>query len=320
MSQIRRSLLQEARKNPAFLALALGLLARRVLRRGGTRIAVECHPGIPNHKELIWKVALLADFRLFPPAPTPVERRDRLVLLYWGGLTGLPPAAHRWPSPEWVYALNANVRNTGKRNVARVFAQAFGYDLAVDPTRHVGQCVAKSDANSTHDGRLVACPIPDADPRLAYQLLIDNSVGPNEVLDLRVPVVGDELPFVYLKRRPVDLRFANRNSSVEVGATDDTFSSDEQASIRAFCRSMSLDLGELDILRDTGTGRVFIVDVNSMPFGPPKPIALKDGIRAVTLYADAFSRLADRWIEARGEQIDTGCPMPPPSHPAPPAG
>ena len=61
---------------------------------------------------------------------------------------------------------------------------------------------------------------------------------------------------------------------------------------------MALDLGELDVLRDASTGRIFIVDVNSMPFGPPRPISLKDGVRAVTLYADAFAHLAEQWLKA----------------------
>jgi hypothetical protein len=303
LSQARRTLLQDARKNPAFRSLTLGLLARRLLRpRRARPVDVECHPGTPNHKELIWKVALLAGFRLLPPVRTPPPGQGRRVLLYWGGLTGLPPASHHWPRPEWVHALNADIRDTGKRNVARVFAQAFGYDLAVDPTRHVGLCVAKSNADSAHDGRLLECPIAAADPRLAYQMLVDNRAGPDEMLDLRVPVVGDELPFVYLKRRPIDARFANRNNSVEVAAIGDVFSAVEQTSIKTFCPAMALDLGELDILRDARTDRIFIVDVNSMPFGPPRPIAFRDAIRAITLYTDAFSRLADRWLASEAER------------------
>jgi hypothetical protein len=300
--------------------MALGLLAKRLLRpHFARRFDVECHPGIPNHKDLIWKVALLAGVRLLSPARSP-RAHDRRVLLYWGGPTGLPPEAHHWPGPGWARSLNAGIGDTGKRNVARIFAQAFGYDLAVDPTKHTGHCVAKSNANSAHDGRLVNCPIDAVEPDLAYEMLIDNRVGTAEVLDLRVPVVGDELPFVYLKRRPIDVRFANRNSSVEVAAIDDVFSAIEQTKIRAFCRAMALDLGELDILRDAATGRIFIVDVNRMPFGPPKPIAVRTGIHAVTLYADAFSRLAGRWLESEAKIVDRGDLTPPPLPPPSPAG
>ena len=65
-----------------------------------------------------------------------------------------------------------------------------------------------------------------------------------------------------------------------------------------FCRTIGLDMGEIDVLRDNATGRIYIVDVNSMPFGPPKPISLKDGLRAITLYAELFVRLAEGWSAA----------------------
>ena len=115
-------------------------------------------------------------------------------------------------------------------------------------------------------------------------------------------VVGEELPLVYLKRRPIGERFTNRNSSVEIGLADELFSTDEQAGILAFCRSMALELGELDVLRDARTGHIYIVDVNSMPFGPPKPIAHHDALRAIALYADAFNRLAERWLVADAQR------------------
>lgn len=303
MAQVRRTLLQDLRKNSAFRALVLGLFTRRLLRRrAGRRIDVECHPGMPNHKEVIWKVALLSGFRLLPPSGALGTDRGSRALLYWGGQTGVERTADHWPRPDWAHAINADVRDTGKRHVARVFAQTFGYNLAVDPTSYVGPCVAKSNANSAHDGRLVSCPITDADPRMAYEVLVDNRAGAAEVLDLRVPVVGNELPFVYLKRRSIDSRFANRNSSVGVGETDEWLSPIEQTRIKTFCRAMALDLGELDILRDAGTGCIFIVDVNSMPFGPPRPIAFRDSVRAVDLYAAAVRRLIERWGESDWER------------------
>jgi hypothetical protein len=83
---------------------------------------------------------------------------------------------------------------------------------------------------------------------------------------------------------------------------------------------MALDLGELDILRDAATGRIFIVDVNRMPFGPPKPIAVRTGIHAVTLYADAFSRLAGRWLESETKIVNREDLTPPPLPPPSPAG
>ena len=54
-------------------------------------------------------------------------------------------------------------------------------------------------------------PITEVDPGLAYERLVDNRTDENTVLDLRVPMVGDEIPFVYLKHRPLGDRFSNTN-------------------------------------------------------------------------------------------------------------
>ena len=310
MPPIRRSLLREAIKDSSFRALALALLGRRLLRRPWQgSILVECYPGLPRHKEVIWKVALLAGMRLARPSGARHADEVRRLRLHWGGRTGLDPTAPASPTPDWAYAVNARVRDTGKRHVAQVFAATFGYNLAIDPTEHVGPCVTKSNANSAHDGRVLDCPMPTADPQLAYEILVDNRVNEREVLDLRVPVVGDELPFVYLKRRPIGTRFANRNSVVEFGSTDALLSPGEQASIREFCRSMALDLGELDVLRDAGSGRIFIVDVNSMPFGPPKPIAHRDALRAITLYSHALLRFAYRLLDEQADRANGHLPQ-----------
>ena len=176
-------------------------MASRLLRpRAARRVDVECCPVIPSYKEVIWKVALLAGMRLVPSSATTHAEKHQRVRLFWGGRTGVDPMMRRWPMQDWLHALNANIGDTGKRNVARVFAETFGYGTAVDPTSHLGMCVAKSDANSAHDGRVVNCPIVSADPDLAYEVLVDNRIGQEEVLDLRVSVVGNELPLVYLKR------------------------------------------------------------------------------------------------------------------------
>jgi hypothetical protein len=191
-------------------------------------------------------------------------------------------------------ALNGGCRGTDKRTVERVFEATFGYALAVDPTTHRGPCVAKSNVGSTHDGRVVECPIAEADPALAYELLVDNRAGPgaDAVLDLRVPVVGGEVPFVYLKRRPLGARFGNSNSAVALAEPGDVLLDGELERLGAFCRAMGLDLGELDVLRDRGSGRVYVVDANPTAWGPPRPLRTGAAVRAVRAYAAALARLA----------------------------
>jgi hypothetical protein len=209
-------------------------------------------------------------------------------------------------------ALNGGAGGESKRLVERLFARVFGYELAVDPRVHAGPCVAKSDRrNGAHDGRVLLGPIADPDPDLAYERLVDNRAGAGTVVDLRVPIVGGEIPFVYRKYRPLRARFGNANAAVELAAPGEVFSPDEGAKLRAFGAAMSLELGgEVDVLRDAADGRVYVVDANRTSWGPPRPMPTADAVRAVRSYAEVLVRLAGR--SAAGEEPG---PIPPATRP-----
>jgi RimK-like ATP-grasp domain len=147
---------------------------------------------------------------------------------------------------------------------------------------------------------VIACPIAEADTALAYERLLDNRVDESTVLDLRVPVLGGEIPFVYRKHRAVGDRFGNSNLWVGLATAEEVFSGDERKLLLAFCRAMKLDLGELDVLRDAGNGRIYVVDVNPTAWGPPRPLRTAHALRAVRAYAAAFTRLVERTV-AGGE-------------------
>jgi hypothetical protein len=54
------------------------------------------------------------------------------------------------------------------------------------------------------------------------------------------------------------------------------------------CREMRLDFGELDVLRDRHDGRIYVVDVNRTPWGPPRTLGTRGALRAIDLVAEAF--------------------------------
>ena len=139
----------------------------------------------------------------------------------------------------------------------------FSYTTAIDPRTSRGPCLRKSDVNALHDGSIVHCPIDNPEPGFVYEKLIDN-MTPAGALDIRVPIYGTILPLVYHKTRSLQQRFLKFDSAV-VRETDEVLSKDEQAKIREFCRAIGLDYGELDVLRDNGDGRIYIVDANSTP-------------------------------------------------------
>ena len=64
----RRTLPREIAKEPDFRSLLLGLLAARLARPGSERCRVdlECWPGVPYHRNMLWKVAFHAGMRLLP--------------------------------------------------------------------------------------------------------------------------------------------------------------------------------------------------------------------------------------------------------------
>jgi hypothetical protein len=185
--------------------------------------------------------------------------------------------------------VNLGCDDIGKRRVDRVFRSVFGYGSLVDPRTHRGVAVRKSNLNAQHDGRIVRCPVRTVRRTSVYQRLIDNTAAGAFADDLRTPVFGGEIPFVYVIRKPLKARFGSPTAE-RIAETADVFSPDEIEKIRRFAAAMGLDYAELDILRDAGDGRIVIVDANPTPWGPTA-LAPGDLDRTYSRLAAAFERL-----------------------------
>jgi hypothetical protein len=236
---------------------------------------------------LIWPVMRLAGGRL-----APASNAD--VVMHFEDATwshNAPPAA-----PAHARFINFGCADVSKSRIAAAFETAFGYPLALDPERHAGPAVEKSELNGAHDGRVVMCPTTPR-PQHVYQKLIDNRAQrPSRnrtqrvelVEDFRCPTIGGRPMCVFIKRRPLATRFANLNSEVELAAPEHLFSADELFRIGAFTRLMGLDWGGVDVLRDRAEGRLYIVDANKTDMGPPTALPLSDKLAATRLLAQAF--------------------------------
>ncbi len=187
-------------------------------------------------------------------------------------------------------AMNGYCTDISKRKVQAVFKDVFGYDLGVDPTTYEGKVVAKSDDNARHDGQIIDCPIKEATPGMAYQRFVENCYDGEMVEDIRVPVIGDGIPFVYLKRRPKGTRFANENTEAVMVETVEALSDIEVRRLIAFSREMGLDFGGLDVLRDLQDGRIYVVDVNKTDMGPPIPLKTWKKMEALGRLGDALTQ------------------------------
>lgn len=160
--------------------------------------------------------------------------------------------------------------DVSKTYIDRVFLEVFGYCTVVDPLTHTGKCVSKSDLNAQHDGKIINCPISSKQPGVIYQKLIDNEIEKGKVVDFRVPIFKQTIPVVYryLKKNLNDeQRFFGYPSLILVEVLDakDVFSAEEISKIIEFCQKIGLDYGEIDILKDEGDKRIYIIDANNTP-------------------------------------------------------
>jgi len=184
--------------------------------------------------------------------------------------------------------LNGACTDISKARVEEAFERIFGYGLGVDPTTFEGPVVQKSEINAAHDGKIIICPIEARADGTSYQRFVENCYDGEMVEDIRVPVVGGQIPLVYLKRRPAEIRFANDNTECVMVETAEALSEAEVEQIIAFAREMGLDFGGLDVLRDQSSGKIYVVDVNKTDMGPPIPLSLADKMRALTRLGRAF--------------------------------
>jgi hypothetical protein len=185
--------------------------------------------------------------------------------------------------------INGHCTDINKTTVMRLFADAFGYTFGIDPRSYYGPYVRKSNLNAEHDG--IECHAPsEPDPRYVYQRLINNSTGEGLVEDLRFIYIDGVLDFAYRKVRPITDRFSNTNSAVYIVRTSNVISAKEQEQICSLCKSIGLQYGEIDTLRDSDDLRLYVVDVNRTPHGPPNGLAAKLAWSAVTNMAAHFRR------------------------------
>ncbi len=190
------------------------------------------------------------------------------------------------------HLINFGCVDVSKTTVARAFAAAFGYPLALDSASHVGPAVEKSEINAAHDGRIVQCPT-QAMPGRVYQRVIDNRGADLDLIDdLRTCTVGGKAVCVFIKRRPVTKRFINTNTDVSLRSPEEIFTAAELGQISAFTRAIGLDWGGIDVLRDKADGRLYIVDANKTDMGPPITLNLPDKLKATRMLADAFRAYA----------------------------
>jgi hypothetical protein len=193
--------------------------------------------------------------------------------------------------PADVRFVNFRCLDISKRRIAQINERVFGYALDVDPTTHSGPAVCKSDANATRDGVLIDCPIPAdrIDPTKVYNLVIAN-LDAGEGVDFRVPWIGGFTGHFFEVRRPLEARFGTAVASARIRRIEDEFSPEEMSRLAQVCGEVGADYGELDVLRDRVSGRLYVVDFAKTPAGPPRKLSAREKRDAIAIMATAFAR------------------------------
>ncbi len=280
---------RDAWRIASFVGVVQGIRAARLMRMREPRARISFFPNKPRSYYAIWPVCQLADVKI-------VNDPHEADLHFYFEDREFLTAPRATPSNK--PAFNVGCFDIRKSVVARVFEETFGYGLAIDPTTHQGPVVEKSESNGKHDGRIVVCPLTQPARDRVYQRLVDNTFDGREFVDIRTPVVGGRIPFVYLKRRTRELRFSNDNHRVDLVDADAMLSKQEQTQIAGFASAMALDFGGLDVLRDRADGRIYIVDANKTDMGPPSALSGLNKLKAMRGLADAFANLVDKRLGA----------------------
>lgn len=276
MRQSRRAYLAHHLAGPGLPIAAATEVAYRARRLAGARREALCGPEAPQLPEVLWKVLKVLGLRVVHhPGPRVA------VAVHWSLDTVTPP-------PPLPGAVNGRCVDISKSRVDEALRAAMGYGAAVDPRRHEGPCVRKSEVNARHDGTLVRAPVARPEPGAVYQRRVDTEVLPGTLEELRTPVVGDAIPFVYVKRRPASDVFGHGPSRAWLAAPDDVMGRAERQQVLGVARGLRLDVGELDVLRDRHDGRLYVVDANRTPWGPPRTLGAREARRAIAVLAAAF--------------------------------
>lgn len=236
------------------------------------------YPDWPLPAYFLWSVASAARVRIKPGIGmhTMLFKDTELI-----DERELPHEHVRW--------INGRCLDIRKSTIARAFEKVSGRILVVNPETYTGAAVRKSEQNGSHDGFVVECPTQN-EKGYVYQKLIDNSISDKCTEDIRVVVVGTELPAAIVKTVPLAQRFSALPSKARVESPETLFTNKEHTLIFAFCRELNLDFGEIDVLRDRRDGELYIVDVNPTALAHPVVLSFAERLKLIRRSARAFRR------------------------------
>ena len=227
---------------------------RGIFRFGfGCRCTIGFTPDQIEDYSQMTRIMLLNRYSLrVPPDSAP------RIGIYWAY-----GAENKEPNTDWQLTINEQCRDISKSYVETLHREVFGYGLSVDPLTFHGSAFVKADENALHDGHIEELPTPVAAPGMVYQRLIANEMADGTRQDIRIPVVANTIPFVFLVYRRLGETIGGRvMGKTRLCKASDVLSDVEVGRVLRLCKAIGLDFGEVDALRDRNDGRLYVVDVN----------------------------------------------------------
>jgi len=255
------------------------------IKNGGKLPVWVAAPTYPSKKTTLSKIARMNGARLTNKL---VKNPD--VIIYFENATYGSASGLRRKYPK-ARIINVNCPDISKERVHVVHLEALGYSMNLNPKTYIGVAVEKSDENAVHDGQEVMCPVAFPKTDAVYQKVLDNTNDDGEYVDIRVPVIQGKIPLVYLKFKTQKNRFTNKAHRATLHTPEEIFSSEEIEQIEKYANAMKVDFCEFDVLRHKGNKKIYIIDVNKTPYGPPHPLNNNDQQIALRKLSEAFVRL-----------------------------
>ena len=271
--------------------------ARRAVGLRDLRRSVTTSRAIGRHNAGLRSGAPVLNF--FPERPLP--RAQLVAILALLGvrigrdLDGGPQIAWQrgtWLTPPEVaqlstYAINRGCTDVSKSRVDELWAAICGFSIAVDPLVTQGRLIEKTEENALHDWRIVNGPLRRRQPGKVYERFIDATAG-QHFIQSRPVIMRGHMPLVYRIQFP--RQHWGAQAETFPAKVTDFYSEAEVDQILAFCAAIGLEYGELDVLRENGTGRLFVIDANPTPVRPHH-IAPEHEASTQRQMADAFAEI-----------------------------
>lgn len=252
------------------------------------------------HNERVGSERPVVNF--FPMRPEPrmqISWMLRVLRMRLGVAPAVGQPTFAWDTGTWFdedarrrlphNAINGSCLDVSKSRVDAVWAEVSGYSIQVDPTTNSGRMVVKPEENGAHAGRLVEGPISRR-RGFVYQRFVATRRNGRR-LSTRAVIIGPEMPVV-LDYWSAESDIFHGPSHCVATAPEEVYTDTERGQILRFAGLVGLDFGELDILRDEESGRIYVIDANRTSFMPAL-LSLADLRRSYRAMVPALSRLLE---------------------------